>query len=281
MKVVLFCGGYGLRIRDYSANTPKPMVPIGYRPIMWQVMKYYAQYGHKDFILAMGYGADVIKDYFLHYNECLSNNFTLADGGKTVRLFASDTDDWRITFVDTGVASPIGERLRRVKDYLDGDEVFLANYTDSLTDCPLPNIIDHFYQTNKIATFLCVKPNLSFHVVSLNNIGYVDQIEPIKNSPIRINGGYFVLRREIFDYIRPGDELVNEPFERLIREQQLTGYSYNGFWVSMDTFKDKQQLDEMHARDEAPWEVWKTPRTEAPKVSSPVETSKIHVGVGF
>jgi glucose-1-phosphate cytidylyltransferase len=262
MKVVLFCGGLGLRMRDYSAHTPKPMVPIGYRPILWHVMKYYAHYGHKDFILAMGYGADVIKEYFLNYNECLSNNFVLSEGGKTVQLLESDTQDWRITFVDTGVMSPIGERLRRVRNYLEGEDVFLANYTDSLSACPLPDITDHFCRHNKVATFLCVKPNLSFHVISLKNGGEVNRIEHIKNSTVRINGGFFVFKREIFDYIRPGDELVNEPFARLIAEKQLTAYRYNGFWASMDTFKDKQQLDDMHAQDDAPWEVWKTSNTE-------------------
>ena len=137
MKVVLFCGGLGMRIRD-AENLPKPMVQIGYRPILWHVMKYYAHFGHKDFILCLGYGADTIKNYFLNYNECVSNDFVLSGGGKRLDLISSDIHDWRITFVDTGIHSNIGQRLKAVERYLAGEESFLANYTDGLSDQPLP-----------------------------------------------------------------------------------------------------------------------------------------------
>src|SRR5215813_5222607 len=120
MKVVLFCGGLGMRLRDYSDTIPKPMINIGYRPILWHVMKYYAHYGHKDFILCLGYKADVIKDYFLNYNECLSNDFILSKGGKKLQLLNSDINDWRITFVDTGIHSNIAQRLKAVEPYLEG-----------------------------------------------------------------------------------------------------------------------------------------------------------------
>ena len=149
MKVVLFCGGLGMRIRAHSEDIPKPMITIGYRPILWHLMKYYAHYGHKDFILCLGYKADVIKNYFINYEEALSNDFILTDGCKNIELIKSDLHDWRITFVDTGFHSNIGQRLLAVKKYLNGEEVFLANYADGLTDLPLPELIDHFYKCNK------------------------------------------------------------------------------------------------------------------------------------
>src|SRR5215210_4763777 len=138
MKVVLFCGGLGLRLRDYSDSIPKPMVNIGYRPILWHVMKYYAHFGHKDFILCLGYKADAIKNYFLTYDECISNNFVLSNGGKNLRLLHSDIQDWNITFVDTGLTANIGQRLKAVEPYLEQETMFLANYSDGLTDLPLP-----------------------------------------------------------------------------------------------------------------------------------------------
>ncbi len=138
MKVVLFCGGLGMRLRDYSESIPKPMVPVGYRPILWHVMRYYAHFGHKDFILCLGYRADVIKRYFLEYDETISNDFVISEGGKKVDLLASDIQDWKITFVDTGLNSNIGMRLKAVQPFLDGEEMFLANYSDGVSDLPLP-----------------------------------------------------------------------------------------------------------------------------------------------
>src|SRR6516225_994670 len=127
MKVVLFCGGFGMRMREYSEAVPKPMIPIGYRPILWHVMKYYAHYGQKDFILCLGYKADVIKNYFRTYDECISNDFVLSGGGRKVELLSSDIDDWRITFVDTGLNANIGQRLKAVEKYLQDEDIFLAN----------------------------------------------------------------------------------------------------------------------------------------------------------
>jgi glucose-1-phosphate cytidylyltransferase len=257
MKVVLFCGGLGMRLRDYSDSIPKPMVTIGYRPIVWHVMKYYAHFGHKDFILCLGYKADVIKNYFLNYNECLSNDFILSDGCRKIELVNSDIYDWKVTFVDTGVHSNIGQRLKAVEKYLEKEEVFLANYSDGLTDMPLPLYVDYFLKHNKIASFLCVKPAQSFHVVSLKDGNVVSEINHVSQSGILINGGYFIFKNEIFRYINEGEELVLEPFQRLIKMGELIAYRHDGFWASMDTFKDKQMLDDIYARGEAPWEVWK------------------------
>jgi glucose-1-phosphate cytidylyltransferase len=259
MKVVLFCGGLGMRLREYSESIPKPMVNIGYRPILWHVMKYYAHHGHKDFILCLGYRADAVKDYFLNYNECTSNDFVLSSGGKKLELYSSDIQDWRITFADTGVDSNIGERLKSVQRYLEGEEEFLANYSDGVTDLPLPKQLEDFHQRGKIASFLCVRPSLSYHLVSMREgtDSLVSGIHAINNGSVRINGGYFIFKTKIFDYIRENEELVNGPFQRLIEEKQLIGYPYDGFWASMDTFKDKQHLENLWGTGAAPWEVWK------------------------
>ena len=182
MKVVLFCGGLGMRIREASESVPKPMVHVGDRPILWHVMKYYAHFGHKDFILCLGYRADVIKNYFVNYNEFMSNDFVLSKGGKDVRVFNSDIDDWTVTFVDTGANSNIGQRLKAVERYLDGEEVFLANYSDNLTDFQLPKLIDRFHEQNKTAAFLCVRPNLSCHYVSMGDRGLVEEIKTMDQS---------------------------------------------------------------------------------------------------
>jgi glucose-1-phosphate cytidylyltransferase len=235
------------------------MVTIGYRPILWHVMKYYAHYGHKEFILCLGYKADIIKNYFLNYNEYLSNDFVLAGGGKALKLVSSDIEDWKITFVDTGLTSNIGQRLWAIQKYLDDDEVFLANYSDGLTDCPLPTLIDTLDRRGKIAIFLSTRPGFTFHIVSASADGVVKEIQDVSKSEVWINGGFFVFRRKIFDYIRPGEELVQEPFRRLIERDELITLRYEGFFVGMDTFKEKQLLDDMYSRGQTPWEVWKKP----------------------
>jgi len=262
MKVVLFCGGMGMRIREYSDAIPKPMVPIGYRPLLWHVMKYYAHHGHTDFILCLGYKADVIKNYFLNYDECASNNFVLSKGGRELRLLNSDIHDWNITFVDTGIQSNIGQRLKAVQPYLEGESMFLANYSDGVSDMPLQKYIDHFTSRNKIGSFLAVKPSQSYHVVSVDG-DLASGIRPMTRADILINGGFFVFRSEIFDYMRDGEELVEQPFQRLIQEEQLIAYQHEGYWACMDTFKDKQQLDDLYTRGDAPWEVWKPRKQDA------------------
>lgn len=268
MKVVLFCGGLGLRIRD-AENIPKPMVEIGYRPILWHVMKYYAHFGHKDFILCLGYRGDAIKKYFLNYDECVSNDFILTQGGRTLELINSDIQDWKITFADTGTHSNIGQRLKAVSKYLDGEQEFLANYSDGLTDLPLPEQIEDFRRNDKVASFLSVKPNLSYHLVEMKGgSGLVGGITDIASSNLRINGGYFLFKKEIFNYLREGEELVHEPFQRLIREDQLLGYRHDGFWASMDTFKDKQNLEDLYSKGNAPWEVWQNAAPDPAKVEN-------------
>src|SRR5215510_6443024 len=156
MKVVLFCGGMGMRLRDYSDQLPKPLVPIGPRPIIWYLMSYYARFGHKDFILCLGYRGLAIKEYFLKYDETVSNDFVLSEGGKHIELLRRDIADWRITFVDTGQRASIGERLRAVRPHLAGEELFLANYSDGLSDLDLDAFLDYVRRRGKIAPFLSV-----------------------------------------------------------------------------------------------------------------------------
>ena len=256
MKVVLFCGGLGMRMREYSEALPKPMVPIGYRPILWHVMKYYAHYGHKDFILCLGYKADVIKKYFIEYDECVTNDFVLSKGGKNLELLNSDIHDWNITFVDTGLTSNIGQRLNAVQRHLQSEEMFLANYTDGLSDVPLPAVIESFTRTDNIACFVSVRPRASFHLIDMDPTGVVKSIEHVGKSGARMNGGFMVLRQDIFRYMRDGDELVEEPFRRLIAERKLMAYAHEGYWACMDTFKEKQDLEDVFSRGSAPWAVW-------------------------
>jgi glucose-1-phosphate cytidylyltransferase len=269
MKVVLFCGGMGTRLRDYSESIPKPMVTIGYRPILWHVMKYYAHFGHKDFILCLGYKADVIKNYFLNYNECISNDFIYQKGGQKLQLLSSDIQDWTITMVDTGLLSNIGQRLKAVEKHLAGEKYFFANYSDGLTDLCLPDQIDHFLSHDRAGSFISVRPTQSFHLVSVDENDIVQDISHIARSNVRINGGYFIFKQEIFDEIHDGDELVEEPFRRLIARKQLLAYPYDGFWNCMDTFKEKQLLDDLYARGDAPWEVWKPHHSDAHDVRLP------------
>ena len=246
-----------MRMREYSEAIPKPMVELGYRPILWHLMKYYAHYGHKEFILCLGYRGDIIKNYFLNYNECTSNDFVLTGGGRNVQLLSRDIDDWHITFVETGLNSNIGQRLMRVKKYVQDEEVFMANYADGLTDLQLPALINYFKDHSKVGCFVGVRPMGSYHLVSSAKDGVVNDIHSMTLSNTRINGGYFVFRREIFNYLKDGEELVEEPFRRLIEKQQLAVYPYDGFWACMDTFKEKQRLDDLFSRGNAPWEVWR------------------------
>jgi glucose-1-phosphate cytidylyltransferase len=263
MKVVLFCGGLGLRLRDHAESIPKPMVTIGYRPVLWHVMRYYAHFGHKEFILCLGYRADVIKDYFLRYNEALSNDFVLAGGGQAPELLSRDIDDWRISMVDTGLQANLGQRLRAVRSHLGDEEIFLANYGDTLTDAPLTDFIEDFRTQGKIAAFMSVRPSsYSFHLVrtQAGSDRMVEQIDDVRTADVWINGGYFLFRREIFDYIGPGEELVETPFRRLIDQGQLITYRYDGFWAPMDTLKDVQNLEAQWETGSPPWALWQSAR---------------------
>lgn len=256
MKVVLFCGGLGMRLREYSDRIPKPLAQLGSRPLLWHLMKYYAHFGHREFILCLGHGAAAIKRYFVDYDEYLSNDFVLVDGGRKMELLSQDIEDWRITFVDTGVHSNIGSRLLAVRPYLGDDEMFLANYADGLTDLNLDQHVAEFVRQDKTAAFLSVAVPQTYHIVRADESRCATELVHVRDSDIRINGGFFVFKQKLFDYMRPGEELVVEPFARLIAERQLLALPYDGFWRSMDTFKDKIELDDLLVRGRAPWQVW-------------------------
>ena len=267
MKVVLFCGGLGMRMRDGVTNAPKPMAMVGDRPLMWHVMRYYAHYGHRDFVLCLGYGASAVKDFFLNYNETGSNDFVL-DGSGQVELFNTDISDWRITFVDTGLHSEIGERLRRVRRFVDGEEMFLANYADTFTDAPLPDMISRFAASDAVASLLAVPLQSSHHVVDVDDSGVITQVKPVRELLQWENGGYFVLRPEIFDYLDEGEDLVGDAIPRLVQERRVLASPYKGFWMSADTVKERAQLEDMYHRGNCPWMVWDPERSGLRSASS-------------
>lgn len=256
MKVVLFCGGLGTRLREHSDTIPKPLVSVGYRPIIWHLMRYYSHYGHNEFILCLGYRGHLVREYFLTYNEAMSNDFTLSEGGRRVELHRSDIENWKITFVDTGLHSNIGQRLLAVREYLRDEEVFLANYSDGLSDLPLDTMIDEFHSKDVIASFVAVRTSQSFHSAKFGDDGYVTSLGKLGGADFWINGGFFVMRNEIFDHIRDGEELVKQPFSRLIQKKKLAAFPHTGYWQAMDTFKDKINFDRSYAQGDAPWQIW-------------------------
>jgi glucose-1-phosphate cytidylyltransferase len=255
VKVVLFCGGYGMRMRDGAADDiPKPMQQVGPRPLLWHVMRYYAHFGHTDFVLCLGYGSHHIKDFFLDYRETASNDFVLCDG--KVELLSSDISDWTITFAHTGVDAPIGERLRRVRHLVDGEDMFLANYADVLTDAPLADMVERFEASDATASMMVVPPQSSFHCVELGEHGDATGITPVSKLPLWENGGYFVLRPEIFDHLPPGGDLVEDACGDLAKRGRLKAYPYRGFWQPADTVKERVALEHAYRSGDRPWMLW-------------------------
>lgn len=259
MKVVLFCGGLGTRLREHSDTVPKPLVNVGFRPILWHLMRYYAHYGHTEFVLALGYRGDLIRDYFLNFRESMTSDFTWHHDTRTIELHEQGIRDWKITFVDTGLHSNIGQRLLRVRRYIQDEEEFLANYADGLADIPLEQVIALGRERNAVASFASVRSLHSFHATRCDEDGHVVHMGPLRDDSFMINGGFFWLRKEIFDYIEEGDELVEQPFARLMAERKLVTFRHTSFWQAMDTLKDKIAFDRMEARGECPWAVWRKP----------------------
>jgi glucose-1-phosphate cytidylyltransferase len=257
MKVVLFCGGLGMRIRADNQSLPKPMTPIGSRPVLWHIMRYYAHFGHKEFILCLGHGAQAVKDYFLSYRETTSNDFVLRQGGDDIEMLGTDISEWTISFIETGIDTPIGERLRRVRHLLNGDEVFLANYGDVLTDAPQNELIDEFVKTDAVGQLLAVKPQDSFHVVDIMAGSMVTGLTPVADMAMRINGGYFVLRQGIFDYLNEGDDLVRDACVRAAKDGLMRAAQYDGFWAPMDTLKERSALEAQYRSGNSPWALWR------------------------
>ena len=254
MKVVLFCGGYGMRMRNGPADdVPKPMQMVGPRPLPWHVMRYYAHFGHQDFLLCLGYGAHHIKDSFLTYTETASNDFVLRGG--RVELLSADIGDWRITFVHTGLESSIGERLRRVREHVEEEEMFLASYADVLTDAPLDVMVGNLAGSDAGASMMVVPPQVSFHTVELDG-HQVRSVSSAKALPVWENAGYFVLRQEIFDHLPKNGDLVEDTCGALARRGRLIAYPYRGFWQAADTFKERAALDAAYESGARPWMSW-------------------------
>ncbi len=279
MKVVLFCGGHGMRMRDGSSAAPKPMVMIGDRPLLWHVMRYYAHHGHTDFVLALGYGGREIKEYFLHYDETATNDFVLS-GGTDVELLGSDLAQWRITFVDTGLHSSIGERLRRLRPHLDDDEYFLANYADVLSDLPLHEVVDRFKTSGATALLTAVPPQSSFHVLEIDDEERVSGLRPVSQFPLWENGGFFVFRRELFDALVPGEDLVDGALVRLAEKGELIAYRHAGFWMPADTVKERAHLEALHQSGTRPWAVWEQDGAALPSVPVAAVTAPAVVATG-
>ena len=222
-------------------------------------------------MLCLGYGASAVKDFFLNYNETGSNDFVL-DGAGQVELFKTDISDWRITFVDTGLHSEIGERLRRVRRFVEGEEMFLANYADVFTDAPLPDMISRFAASDAVVSLLAVPPQSSHHVVDIDDSGVITQVMPVRELRQWENGGYFVLRPEIFDYLHEGEDLVGDAIPRLVQRRKVLAYPYKGYWTPADTVKERAKLEEMYYRGNCPWMVWDPERSGA--AHSPRPTSR-------
>jgi glucose-1-phosphate cytidylyltransferase len=237
VKVVIFCGGKGMRLETgtLSERLPKPMASIGGRPLLWHLMKYYAHYGHTEFVLLLGYRGSAIKDYFTRAE--------FAEAG------------WEIDFVDTGLESSIGERLAHARERIGDREVFLASYGDTLTDAPLPLLIEAHAASGKIASLLAARPNYTFNVINADEQHLVTSFADVAQSGMWINGGFFVLRREVFDYLREGEDLP-EALNRLIADRQLLAYEYEGFWAPMDTLKDRERLESLVRDGAGTWQVW-------------------------
>lgn len=256
MKVVLFCGGLGTRIRDYNEQVPKPMVPVGHQPILWHVMQYYQHYGHSDFVLCLGYKANVIKDWFLSYRATTHKDFVVSEPGRKVEVLGASESAWRATLVDTGMWRNIGQRLWAVREHVENEPYFFANYSDGLTDANLSEIVAFFERSGKTACFVAVRPNFSYHLVDFADDGQVTAVHTSMQSEMWINGGFFIFKPRIFEFMREGEELVVEPFQRLIDAGELVAWRHRGFWASMDTLKDKQTLEDMLEKGRTPWLPW-------------------------
>jgi len=260
VKVVLFCGGYGMRMRDGASDLPKPMHPVGPRPLIWHVMRYYAHFGHKDFILCLGYGAHHIKNYFLNYDETESNDFVLHHG--EVDLMGSDIQDWNITFVHTGLDSPIGERLRRVRHLVEDDEMFHANYADVLTDAPLDRMVEQFRGTDAIGQLMAVPPQSAFHCVDVTDDGKLESITTLQEMPLWENGGYLMFRPGVFEYLEKDCDLIGDVCAPLARKGRMAAFRHRGFWQPADTVKERNALEAAYQGGARPWMLWESHGTD-------------------
>ena len=258
MKVVILCGGYGTRIRDVADNIPKPMISIGRYPIMWHIMKYYASYGHQDFVLCLGYKGTVIKDFFLNY-EAHTKDFTIALGRRGEINFHTHHDeaDWRVTLADTGLDAMTGARIARIRKYV-GDDEFMLTYGDSIGDVDLERLVAFHRAHGKVLTVTGVRPPGRFGELVGNAGQVVEFNEKPQATGGRISGGFFVARPNLFDYLDDREDLVfeKEPMRRLVADAQLMVFEHDGFWQPMDTSREYQVLNSLYEEGKAPWVRW-------------------------
>ena len=260
MKVVILCGGQGTRLREETEYRPKPLVPIGDMPILWHIMKIYSYYGHKDFILCLGYKGDMIKDYFLKFQE-LSNDFTLNLRSKDERIIhhsSANLEDWNITFINTGQKSQTGSRVAKIKEYIGNDNEFLLTYGDGLAKIDINKTLDFHHQHGKIATITGVRPPSRFGEISVKDNLVLSFNEKPSVSEGYINGGFFVFKKEIFKHLSTDDNCIleREPLETLVKNKELVMLPHNDFWHCMDTYRDSTLLNEMWQQKNSPWKIW-------------------------
>ncbi len=257
MKVVILAGGLGTRLGEETSIKPKPMVEIGDKPIIWHIMKIYSHYGFNDFIVLCGYKGQCIKRYFANY-YLNNSDITIDMRSNRVDVHYNEIEPWRVTLIDTGVETMTGGRIRRIKKFVE-NETFMLTYGDGVSDVNIAALLECHKKSGKIATLTAVRPTARFGVVNVADDGSVLNFkEKPSGDGVWINGGFFVLEPEVFDYIPEGDSVVweREPLERLSADGQLNAYVHSGFWRPMDMLKDKKDLNEMWDKGEAKWKVW-------------------------
>ena len=260
MKTVILCGGYGTRIRDVSDNLPKPMIPVGRYPILWHLMKYYASFDHKEFILCLGYKGQVIKEFFLNY-EAQTRDCTVTLGAQKSIEFHTEHEEteWRVTLADTGPDAMTGARLRKVCNYIGDDEHFMLTYGDGLGNVDLDQVVAFHKKHGRILTVTGVRPPGRFGELMNSPEGLVTEFnEKPQATGGRISGGFFVCRREIFDYLDDREDLVFElePMRKLVKDAEMMVYAHEGFWQPMDTYRDYTYLNSLVEKGKAPWMKW-------------------------
>jgi glucose-1-phosphate cytidylyltransferase len=261
MKVVILCGGRGMRIRDVADDVPKPMIPVGGLPVLWHVMKYYAHWGHDRFVLCLGYKGDVIKDFFLNYAAHTSDvTVTLGREGSVRYHTPLAEARWEVTLADTGLETMTGARVKRIQKYVAGEEDFLLTYGDGVGDVDLDRLVRFHRSHRKVMTVTGVRPPGRFGEVEADGRGAVKQFnEKPQASGGRISGGFFVCRKEIFRYLSAREDLVfeQEPMRRLVKDRQLMMFRHDGFWQPMDTYRDYVLLNGLAEKGKTPWTLWK------------------------
>lgn len=255
MKTIILAGGFGTRIAEYTSKVPKPMIEIGEFPILWHIMNWYSKFGYDDFVIALGYKANLIKEYFLHYNS-LNSDFTVDLDTGSVKFINKNGRNWKVTLVDTGLNTMTGGRIRRLKNII-GNESFMVTYGDGLSNIDIDKLVSFHKRHGKLATLTAVRPTARFGELILDSDA---TIESFKEKPQldqgKINGGFFVFEPEIFNYIKDDSTILErEPIEQLVINKELKAFSHDGFWQSMDTVREHQILEELWNSDKAPWKV--------------------------